>query len=228
MPRAPPATCPSQSPFYLFSALISLSASVHSCQSSASPTLVLESRSPRPIRSHLIGAPKPPSAPLSRDPAADLDPDAAAHAMSESLGLNADQSAVLSHVASWFRKRRGPGSTPTSRPAGRVTDTPCEDVEAPGAAWAQSGVSGAQVAPTEAYSPVVLVHGPFGTGKSTLLAGAIRFLASQMQPKPLKSAPRGGPPVMGRVLVASHTNVAVDRVLIALKVRALLPLNCLP
>jgi len=66
-------------------------------------------------------------------------------------------------------------------------------------------------------SPVVLIHGPFGTGKSTLLAAIIRLLTGQLQPNDVRSRPRSVTPSTGRILVASHTNVAVDRVLLALK-----------
>lgn len=56
---------------------------------------------------------------------------------------------------------------------------------------------------------VCLVHGPFGSGKSTLLVTLLRFL--------LKARGVAGGPLAGaRILVASGTNVAVDRVLLGL------------
>lgn len=71
-------------------------------------------------------------------------------------------------------------------------------------------------------SPVCLVHGPFGTGKSTLLGAIIRLLVGQTQPAAAAPGTKAGPaarqPPSGRVLVVAHTNVAVDRVLLGLKV----------
>lgn len=63
--------------------------------------------------------------------------------------------------------------------------------------------------PLASRSPICLVHGPFGSGKSTLLVTLLRFL--------LKARQRAGSPLSGaRILVASGTNVAVDRVLLGL------------
>jgi len=50
-------------------------------------------------------------------------------------------------------------------------------------------------------SPLCVVHGPFGTGKSALLVALLHFFAAA-----------GG----ARCLVAANTNVAVDRVLVGL------------
>ena len=55
--------------------------------------------------------------------------------------------------------------------------------------------------------PICLIHGPFGSGKSTLLVAMLTFFADQLSTR----AP--GRPTSNRVLVAAHTNVAVDRVL---------------
>jgi hypothetical protein len=58
-------------------------------------------------------------------------------------------------------------------------------------------------------SPLCVIHGPFGTGKSLLLVAAIRLLlALRDRPGPLRGA---------RVAVAAHTNAAVDRVMLALR-----------
>jgi len=62
----------------------------------------------------------------------------------------------------------------------------------------------------EQASPVCLVHGPFGTGKSSLLIAMIHFIAEQTK-QPLPGAKQKGPP--RQILVAAHTNVAVDRIL---------------
>jgi hypothetical protein len=72
------------------------------------------------------------------------------------------------------------------------------------AAWcAPGGGGGAGGAPPP---PICLVHGPFGTGKSTLLVALLHFVLAQRA--------RAGSPLAGaRVLVSAHTNVAVDRVL---------------
>ena len=60
-------------------------------------------------------------------------------------------------------------------------------------------------------SPVCLVHGPFGTGKSQLLVSALHLLLS------LRAQDSAGGKLHGaRVLVCSHTNIAVDRVLLGL------------
>eukprot|EP00873_Tetraselmis_striata_P003485 jgi/Tetstr1/423749/TSEL_014381.t2 len=68
-----------------------------------------------------------------------------------------------------------------------------------------------------AGDPVCLVHGPFGTGKSSLLIAMIHFISAAMQgaeEKP-RAAPGGKPPKR-QILVSAHTNVAVDRVLAGL------------
>lgn len=52
-------------------------------------------------------------------------------------------------------------------------------------------------------APVCVIHGPFGSGKSSLLVAMLEFFAGIL-------------PKSGRVLVAAHTNLAVDRVLLGL------------
>ncbi|GLI60456.1 hypothetical protein VaNZ11_002613, partial [Volvox africanus] len=91
----------------------------------------------------------------------------------------------------------------------------------------------------ECQPPVCLVHGPFGSGKSSLLVALILMLIELgREPQRLAAAPArisgggrrkghkttGGTTKTGagaaplvRVLLASHTNVAVDRVLIGLQ-----------
>ncbi|GLC60082.1 hypothetical protein PLESTB_001571200 [Pleodorina starrii] len=95
-------------------------------------------------------------------------------------------------------------------------------------------------APLECQPPVCLVHGPFGSGKSSLLVALILMLVELGREqqraaaeevaaaasaggrkgrggkKQAAAAASGGPPPV-RVLLASHTNVAVDRVLIGLQ-----------
>lgn len=57
-------------------------------------------------------------------------------------------------------------------------------------------------------NPICLVHGPFGTGKSQLLVSILHLI--------LKLRETNGALSNARVLVCSHTNVAVDRVCIGL------------
>ena len=58
-------------------------------------------------------------------------------------------------------------------------------------------------------SPLCIIHGPFGSGKSSTLVAMIHFFAKQL-------AKQGSKAASARVLVAAHTNVAVDRVLTGL------------
>jgi len=58
--------------------------------------------------------------------------------------------------------------------------------------------------------PVCVVHGPFGSGKSTLLVAMLEYFALQLS----KEQRQGS--TSARILVAAHTNVAVDRLLIGL------------
>ena len=60
----------------------------------------------------------------------------------------------------------------------------------------------------QAGSPLCVVHGPFGTGKSMLLVAAIHFLLGQ---RSSEGALKGC-----RIAVAAHTNAAVDRVMCGL------------
>ena len=55
--------------------------------------------------------------------------------------------------------------------------------------------------------PLCIIHGPFGSGKTQLLVAIISFLAQQMEVHGHADA---------RILVAAHTNTAVDRVLVGL------------
>jgi hypothetical protein len=60
--------------------------------------------------------------------------------------------------------------------------------------------------------PACIIHGPFGSGKSTLLGAMLEYFALQ-----LADGRRGSSPSpSARILVAAHTNVAVDRLLIGL------------
>lgn len=58
--------------------------------------------------------------------------------------------------------------------------------------------------------PVCIIHGPFGSGKSTLLVATLAFLADQLAKR------KPAQPSSNRILMAAHTNVAVDRVLLGL------------
>ena len=59
-------------------------------------------------------------------------------------------------------------------------------------------------------SSICVIHGPFGSGKSTLLVAMLVFFAQQLSK--CKAADFASP----RVLLAAHTNVAVDRILTGL------------
>ena len=61
----------------------------------------------------------------------------------------------------------------------------------------------------QAASPVCLVHGPFGCGKSSLLVALIHYLLAQRGQE--GSALKGC-----RVLLSAHTNIAVDRLMTGL------------
>lgn len=60
----------------------------------------------------------------------------------------------------------------------------------------------------QGFSPLCILHGPFGTGKSMLLVAAIHLLLALRDVEgPLKGC---------RVAVAAHTNAAVDRIMCGL------------
>lgn len=61
----------------------------------------------------------------------------------------------------------------------------------------------------QAASPVCIVHGPFGCGKSSLLVALIHYLLAQRGQE--GSALKGC-----RVLLSAHTNIAVDRLMTGL------------
>ena len=72
-------------------------------------------------------------------------------------------------------------------------------------------------APAPRPPTTVLVHGPFGCGKSALLVAATAFLARKPREVDDGLATTTLPPGCGlRVFVVSHTNAAVDRVLVGL------------
>lgn len=61
----------------------------------------------------------------------------------------------------------------------------------------------------QAVSPVCIVHGPFGCGKSSLLVALIHYLLAQRG--------QAGSALKGcRVLLSAHTNIAVDRLMTGL------------
>ena len=61
----------------------------------------------------------------------------------------------------------------------------------------------------QAASPVCIIHGPFGCGKSSLLVALIHYLLAQRHQA--RSALKGC-----RVLLSAHTNIAVDRLMTGL------------
>ena len=64
--------------------------------------------------------------------------------------------------------------------------------------------------PLQDASPVCIIHGPFGCGKSSLLVALIHYLLAQrsQQGSGLKGC---------RVLLSAHTNIAVDRLMTGLQ-----------
>lgn len=140
--------------------------------------------------------------------------------------LNNGQARVAAHVASWLPKlapRSAQAKAKRSVSLSRLPD-----------AAAAAGAAGAAVP----QPPVCLVHGPFGTGKSTLLVALLQLMAcarsahsagvpvGAVQPvageggggacAAMPAASAGAAPPGPRILVAAHTNVAVDRVLLGL------------
>lgn len=101
------------------------------------------------------------------------------------FGLNGDQERVAEHVLSWAGVR---GAAEERREVGEA----------------------AGEGPASFHHPsLCLVHGPFGTGKSSLLVALILLL--------VRLAAHPGHGLSGaRVLVCAATNVAVDRVLLGL------------
>jgi len=61
------------------------------------------------------------------------------------------------------------------------------------------------------HQPICLVHGPFGSGKSQLMVSILHLILALR-----RSKESTGGLSNARVLVCSHTNIAVDRVLIGL------------
>ena len=61
----------------------------------------------------------------------------------------------------------------------------------------------------QAVSPICIVHGPFGCGKSSLLVALVHYLLTQRS--------QAGSALKGcRVLLSAHTNIAVDRLMTGL------------
>lgn len=61
----------------------------------------------------------------------------------------------------------------------------------------------------QAVSPICIIHGPFGSGKSSLLVALVHYLLAEHSQA--GSALRGC-----RVLLSAHTNIAVDRLMTGL------------
>ena len=161
----------------------------------------------------LIAAPPPPPPPpTATDPAAAAAAAAAGRAAADAevharaAGLNGDQAGVLRAAAAWVGSARAGASSPP------FSSSSCSRPPA-----------------------VTVIHGPFGSGKSTLLVALVAFLATKAaeeaemaegeeeaeeeeagggKPPRSSSLPRRGAGL--RVLVVSHTNAAVDRVLTGL------------
>jgi len=119
------------------------------------------------------------------------------------------------------------------------------DVARAVAAWLPPGAAAASAAGAAAPQPrhpggVALIHGPFGTGKSSLLVALVHLLTANFRPPPPAAGGGAGgglsrgaakaakaaaaeaaaadtddldAPGGLRVLIAAHTNVAVDRVM---------------
>jgi len=60
---------------------------------------------------------------------------------------------------------------------------------------------------------IALIHGPFGTGKSSLIVALIHYILEARK----MTHNTGEQLAKARILVSAHTNVAVDRVLLSLK-----------
>lgn len=174
--------------------LAALSSSSSSASTSSSSQSLLARLRALPA---LISAPPalPPYNPAATGKAA---ADAEAH--SRAAGLNEDQASVLEAAAAWVSASSSSGSPPSARPPA-----------------------------------VSVIHGPFGSGKSSLLVALVTFLANRATEKTKGEEEEDGiedggdrgqrerpprpslPPGSGlRVLVVSHTNAAVDRVLTGL------------
>ena len=72
-----------------------------------------------------------------------------------------------------------------------------------------SALSNVYMFTPQAASPLCIVHGPFGCGKSSLLVALIHYLLAQRGQE--GSALKGC-----RVLLSAHTNIAVDRLMTGL------------
>lgn len=157
---------------------------------------------------------------------APADPTALVAAMADryisTFKLNLDQALVIRHAASWLLPRGASasgGGKGSSGPGGAVQDgktaggardddAAVEGIQDGGAGECADG-SGRSACLLPPKPPVLLCHGPFGSGKSTLLVALLMFVVEAVE------ALSGGART-ARILLASNTNVAVDRLLTGL------------
>lgn len=133
--------------------------------------------------------PKPPAATNAVDDMKEIyaSPTQLCDHLISSLELNEEQAAVIKHVASWAQQQQQQENISLA-----VHPPPTQQRQ------------------HSTVSPVCLIHGPFGTGKSSLLVALLRFFLLVRQHFP------SCPLAASRILVTAHTNVAVDRVLLSL------------
>eukprot|EP00798_Chlamydomonas_sp_ICE-L_P006724 gene6724-3395_t len=139
---------------------------------------------------------------------------AAVNATREQFSLNEHQLGVLNHVASWFQfKAADSGDEARAGGLGAVSQgpVPAEHGVGPHGVHGQYMREGVDDCSSSVQPPVCLIHGPFGSGKSTLLVAIISFIAHMVSLLPPSDA------TACRILVAAHTNTAVDRMLLGLK-----------
>ncbi|CAM9602527.1 unnamed protein product, partial [Scytosiphon promiscuus] len=127
----------------------------------------------------------------------------------EAFGLNEDQARLLWRCAGWFRTAEGDDE---DKGGGRDTERGSMDGKQEACRKGrETGVEEGGVA------PVVLVHGVFGSGKSTSLVALCVMIDSIASADARARVSRGlahrPKAEQVRVLLASGTNVAVDRVL---------------
>jgi AAA domain len=154
-----------------------------------------------PMLPHLLQAPRAPA------PAGDLEelgaadtasPDGALADVVARFRLNAGQRGVMEAITSWFA---GSAAVRGLALGSAGLESPC--VASLRCAAALQG---------PAVNPIC-IHGPFGSGKSSTLVAALLLILSHTGGV---SGHLEGCAGEARILVASHTNVAVDRILLGL------------
>jgi hypothetical protein len=118
----------------------------------------------------------------------------------EQFCLNGAQASVVGHVADWLpqlmqdlaaRQQKGPGSR---RGRGQMLAKPAVATPAAGGSNSANGATGVS---SSSRPPVCLIHGPFGSGKSSLLVALIHLLTGLPQLLVSLSALRGAAGMAG-------------------------------